>query len=233
MWPTLAVRGYVDVCRGDLSAAAEEPSSVEHLSAVHPRRLRTWLFVVALSLASGPLYAQTAVDAPRFGHGTTVAIAAGAASEGGRLGAVAAGTIGWEVDSRATVVSTFCWLDRGASGDAFAGAFALDVTLLPARVAAPFVEGGFGLYRAFYDLSTAAVPGFYRDRRDANNTAGVLATFTDPMILIGAGVNVFATPHFAIRPQVEAFVVVHGSQRYVAAAFTVRAAYTLERHPFR
>jgi hypothetical protein len=53
------------------------------------------------------------------------------------------------------------------------------------------------------------------------------------MILIGAGVNVFATPHFAIRPQVEAFVVVHGSQRYVAAAFTVRAAYTLERHPFR
>ena len=89
------------------------------------------------------------------------------------------------------------------------------------------------MYRAFYDLARSTVPAFYRDRVDSGNAAGTTVSFVDPMMIVGAGVNIFATPHFALRPQVEAFVVMRGSQRYVATAFTVRAAYNLEHRPFR
>jgi hypothetical protein len=188
---------------------------------------------VTVWLTCAPLFAQTMVDPARFDHGTTVAVAGGIGSEGAGFSPVAAGTVGWEVDSRASVMSTLYWLHRGNGADAFAGAFALEVKLSPQRVATPFLEGGFGLYRAFYDLSRTAVPGFYRDRVNGNNVAGRVVSFADPMILIGAGINIFATPHFALRPQLEAFVVMRGSQRYVATAFTVRAAYNLEHHPFR
>jgi hypothetical protein len=128
---------------------------------------------------------------------------------------------------------SFHWLHQGQGADAFAGAFAVDVNVLPKRVATPFLEGGFGLYRAFYDLSRSAVPAFYRDRVDAGHTAGTTVSFVDPMVIVGAGVNIFAAPHLALRPQVEAFVVTRGSTRYVATAFTVRVAYNLEHQPFK
>jgi len=183
-------------------------------------------------LACAPLAAQSTVDAARVGHGTTAAVAAGLASDDTGVAAVAAGTIAWQVDSRASVVSTFHWLHHGRGADAFAGAFAIDVNLLPRRVASPFVEGGFGLYRAFFDVARRAVPPFYRDRVNMANAAGTTVSFADPMMIVGAGINIYATPHFALRPQVEAFVVAHGSQRYIATAITVRVAYNLEHHPF-
>jgi hypothetical protein len=194
---------------------------------------RIGLFTALALLTCAPLVAQSTVDAARVGHGTTVAAAAGLASMGADIAAVAAGTIAWQVDSRASVVSTFHWLHQGRGADAFAGAFAVDVNLLPRRVVSPFVEGGFGLYRAFYDLARSSVPAFYRDRVNIGHAAGTTVSFADPMMIVGAGVNICATPHFALRPQVEAFVVARGSQRYVVTAFTLRAAYSLERHPFR
>lgn len=198
------------------------------------RRLALICPFTALAVVTcGPLFAQPMVDPARFGQGTTVAIAAGIAAADGGLGAVAAGTIGWQVDSRASVVSTFHWLHQGPGADSFAGAFAVDVDLLPRRSATPFLEGGFGLYRAFYDVARRDVPAFYRDRVNIGHAAGTTVSFVDPMTIVGAGVNVFVTPHFALRPQVEAFVVARGSQRFVAAAFTVRAAYNLEHRPFR
>jgi hypothetical protein len=200
---------------------------------VAPRKPFAGPFVLTVLLTGAPLCAQSTVDAARIGHGTTVAVAAGIASEGEGLTAVAAGTIGWQVDSRASVVSTFHWLHQGRGADAFAGAFAVDVNLRPRSVVTPFLEGGFGLYRAFYDLARSPVPAFYRDRVDMSHAAGTTVSFADPMILVGAGINIFATPHFALRPQVEAFVVVRGSQRFVATAFTVRAAYNLEPIRFR
>jgi hypothetical protein len=197
------------------------------------RITRAGPLAAALWLTGAPLFAQAAVDPTRFGHGTTVAVAAGATSDGAGIGAVAAGTIGWQVDARASVVSTLHWLYQGNGSDAFAGAFAVDINLFPARVVSPFVEGGFGLYKAFYDLARGTVPAFYRDRVDPSNSAGTTVSFVDPMMIVGAGVNIFTTPHFALRPQVEAFVVARGTQRHVATAFTVRAAYNLEHHPFK
>jgi hypothetical protein len=212
-----------------------EPSAtgIDDEDTMNRRLTRAGPLAAVVWLTAAPLFAQATVDATRFGHGTTVAIAGGIASDGAGVGAVAAGTIGWQVDARASVVSTFHWLHQGNGSDAFAGAFAVDVNLLPRRVATPFVEGGFGLYRAFYDVAGSTVPAFYRDRVDVGHAAGTTVSFVDPMMIVGAGVNIFATPHFALRPQVEAFVVTRGSQRHIATAFTVRAACNLEHHPFR
>ena len=196
-------------------------------------RRPTGPLLTMILLVSAPLAAQTALDPARIGHGTTVAVAAGIAEQTAGVGAVAAGTIGWQVDSRASVVSMFYWLHQDRGADAFAGAFAVDVNLLPRRMATPFVEGGFGLYRAFYDLARGRAPAFYRDRADPGNAAGTTVSFADPMMIVGAGVNIFTTPHFAVRPQVEAFIVASGGRRYVATAVTVRVAYNLENHPFR
>ena len=197
------------------------------------RRSACGLVLAIVALSSTPLSAQAPSEVAGVGHATTVAIAAGAGSDGVGSGTVVAGTVGWQVDSRASVVSTFQWCHQGEGADAFAGAFAIDVNLLPRRAAAPFVAAGFGLYRTFYDVARSPMPAFYRDRVDISRMAGTTVSFVDPAMVIGAGVNILTTPHVALRPQVEAFVVARGSQRHVTVAVTVRIAYSVEHQPFK
>jgi hypothetical protein len=52
-----------------------------------------------------------------------------------------------------------------------------------------------------------------------------------PSFILGGGVNLFATRHVAIRPDVEAKIVRRNSQNYVVSAVSVHIAYHFEDHP--
>jgi hypothetical protein len=73
------------------------------------------------------------------------------------------------------------------------------------------------------------MPEFYRRR--VGPGFGTTHTFTDPSFVVGGGVNVFTSRHWAIRPEVEAIVVRRQSRSYVVTAVTVGVAYHFEEHP--
>jgi hypothetical protein len=188
--------------------------------------------LIAVFAACGSLWAQAAPPGNAWSHGTTLSVSAGAATGSSETGAQVGGTIGWEITPRIAVEGNGTWFDRRNGAEAFAATLAVQAALTRTGPVAPFVEGGFGLYRASFDISRSAVPGFYRDRMTPGAIGySVTNTFTDPAVLVGAGLNVFATPHIAIRPQVEAWIVTRNSQSYVMTAVAVRAAYHFENHP--
>jgi hypothetical protein len=161
-----------------------------------------------------------------------LALTGGAATASSDTGPTVALTLGWEITPRLGIEGTGAWLDRHDGADAFSGAILFQTSVLRPRPSAPFVEGGFGLYRASFDLTRSTIPSFYADRITASRVTGVTTnTFTDPALFVGAGYNAFVSRHIAIRPQVEATIVMRNSQTYVVTSVAIRAAYHFEDHP--
>jgi hypothetical protein len=189
-----------------------------------------WL-ALAAALMAAPLRAQTA-PVVNVWRGTTLAVAGGIASASSDTGALISSTIGWEFTPRVGLEGTGAWLDRHDGAEAFSAALSVQASLMRPRPAAPFVEGGFGLYRASFDRTRATIPAFYADRIAASGVTGrTMSTFTDPAFFVGAGYNAFVSRHIAIRPQVEATIVTRNSRTYVVTSVAIRAAYHFEDHP--
>jgi hypothetical protein len=189
-----------------------------------------WLALAAALLAA-PLRAQTA-PVVNVWRGTTLAVTAGAATASSDVGAMAALTIGWEFTPWMGIEGSGAWLDRHDGADAFSGALVFQTAIMRPRPSAPFVEAGFGLYRASFDRTRNTIPAFYADRIAAAGVTGsTTSTFTDPAFFVGAGYNAFVSRHIAIRPQVEATIVTRNSRTYVVTSVAIRAAYHFEDHP--
>jgi hypothetical protein len=192
-----------------------------------------WTALVLLPLAV-PAAAQPAPPANSWSHGTTLNVFAGAGADSSRAGALAGTSIGWEITPAMAIEGSGYWLDRGAGPDAFAAALKLQVGLMMPRGAVPFVSAGVGLYRATVDgASNGTMPDFYRRRMTGAMGPTTLRTFTDPSFILGGGVNVFMTPHIALRPNVETMFVRRHGHGHVVTALAVHLAYHFESHPVR
>jgi hypothetical protein len=187
----------------------------------------TLLMLCAADTAS----AQIAPPPNMWKHGTTVNVFAGAASASSETGALAGGAVGWEVTRIVALEGSGSWLNRREGAEAFAADLKTLVSVMAARPVVPFVEGGIGLYRASFDSSRGTLPGFYQGRMVATGSKVNRMTFTDPSFILGGGVNLFATRHLAIRPEVEAKIVRRNSQTYVVTAVSVHLAYHFDDHP--
>jgi hypothetical protein len=117
-------------------------------------------------------------------------------------------------------------------GEAFAATLSAHVNVTPPRRLVPFLKGGVGLYRASVEAGRPGVPDFYRRRLD-DGPSGLrrMQSFTDPALVLGGGASIFATRHFAIRPEIEAIVARRQAQSFVVAAASVRLVYHFEEHP--
>jgi hypothetical protein len=190
------------------------------------------LIAAALVLAAGATVASAQTIAPPpnlWTHGTTVNLFTGAASAASETGPLAGGAVGWEITRWVAVEGSGAWLNRRESAEAFAAELKALVNVAPSRAVVPFVEGGIGLYRASFDSSRGALPGFYQAR--TTPTAGNRMTFTDPSFVVGGGVNLIASRHMAIRPDVEAKIVRRNSENYVVTAVSIHLAYHFDDHP--
>lgn len=189
--------------------------------------LRVATATLLTTLITTPAAAQaTDVD---WTHGTTVGFEGGVTTGSGETGPHLAGALGWELTPTLKVEGSARWLDRGAEGDAFNAALKIRAGLLQTAFA-PFVEGGFGLYRLTTEAS-GDLPAFYRQRM-ANNEAGILTqTFTDPVFHLGAGVNLFTSRHIALQPAAEMLIVVAEGERQTLGVFSLRLIYHFEDHP--
>jgi hypothetical protein len=192
-----------------------------------------WSALVTLAL-SVPASAQVVPPSTDWGHGTTLNLFAGTGVDSSNAGPLLGTSLGWEVTPRMAIEGSGYWLDRGAGATAFASALKLQAGLTGLHALVPFVEAGIGLYRASFDPTATSVPDFYRRRMDdAASGPRASSEFTDPSFILGGGVNIFVTPHIAIRPDVETMIVRRDAQSYVVTAVTVHMAYHFESHPVR
>jgi hypothetical protein len=180
---------------------------------------------------SVPASAQTDVRTDDWSHGTTLNGFAGLATDT-QSGPVLGGAVGWEVTPGLAIEGSGSWLEFGHGTKAFGGALKVRARLFGRRTVDPFLQAGIGMYRASFEPSAQKVPSFYgRRMRASMRTDGAPVTFTDPTVVAGGGVNIFVNRHLAIRPDVEATVVLRDRRSHVVTTVALHAVYHFESHP--
>jgi hypothetical protein len=195
-----------------------------------PAQLR---YVVSFSialLAATTASAQT--DPMVWRRGTTLNVFGGLAAVSNGRAPLVGGALGWEITPRIGVEASGAWLEWGHGAHSFDAAMRALVPLRPSRSIAPFLAAGVGLHRASFQSEDRRVPEFYRRRIDEQPGAfGVTTTFTDPSLVFGGGVNVFLSRQIAIRPEVDATIVMRDSRTRVVPTARIHLAYHFEDHP--
>lgn len=168
-----------------------------------------------------------------WSRGTTLNIFAGASSEPHKGAFTAGGAIGWQLTPAMAVEGTGAWVDNQSSPTWFTAAMKFQARIAPVGGTNPYVEGGIGLCRSSFDAGDLNVPEFYRKRMVDNplRTSVMSRTFTDPTFAYGAGLNIIATRHIAIRPAAEFTTVFRNHDTLTIMAGVVRVAYHFENHP--
>jgi hypothetical protein len=189
------------------------------------------LTIVALTPAV-PAWTQSALQTNEWARGTTLAGFVGVAADSSRTGPMFGGSVGWELTPRLAIEGSGLWVDHVGEANSFAGALKVQAALLGPHKAVPFVQAGIGLYRASLDRTQGEIPAFYRRRMEPDDAGhGVVRTFTDPALVFGGGANVFLSRSIAIRPDVEAMVVLDDSRAHVVTAVRVNLVFHFEDHP--
>jgi hypothetical protein len=190
------------------------------------------VFIVCLCCGvSATVWAQTDVPAD-WSHGTTLNGFAGVATDSSHSGPALGGAVGWEVTPGLAIEGSGSWLEFGHGTKAFSGSLKVRTRLFGRRTIDPFLQAGIGMYRASFGPGAQTVPSFYGRRMHASMRSDRLpVTFTDPTVVAGGGVNIFVNRHLAIRPDVEATVVLRDRRSHVVTIVAVHAVYHFENHP--
>jgi hypothetical protein len=191
------------------------------------------LSVICLSGALAPTAsAQTDVRPGEWSHGTALSGFAGVSTDSAHTGPLLGGAVGWEVTSRLAIEGNGAWAEFGDGTGAFSGAMKMRVRITGRRTVDPFVQAGVGLYRARFGANETKIPTFYRNRMtDPFAPEGTATTFTDPTIVGGGGINFFVNRHFALRPDVEAAIIIRNRQHHVVTTVAFHAVFHFENHP--
>ena len=196
------------------------------------RAIMVGALVIGLSAAvGGAASAQEVVRPDEWSRGTTLSGFVGMGMDSKHNGPAIGGVIGYEVTPRLTIEGSGSWLEFGEGAHAFAGAVKLRARLWGQRTVDPFLTGGVGFYRASFDRSSNVSPGFYQRRLRMPVSAPGDTSFTDPALVAGAGMNIFVTRHFAVRPDVETFMVLRDRRRHVVTTLSLHAVFHIESHP--
>lgn len=174
--------------------------------------------------------AQTAPEHHAWSEGTTLNAFAGLSVASSDAGALAGGGAGWEMTPLLGLDGRFGWANDVGGGDTFAASLTVIANLQRPRPVVPFLKAGVGLYRASF-TSVDEMPAFYRRRAGDSASPAPTKIFTDPTIVLGTGVNFFASRHFALRPEVNLAFVLDGGHAYTVPTVTFHLAYHFESHP--
>lgn len=195
------------------------------------KAFRSFQLAAFIILATGSVAAAQTVPSHVWSHGTTINLFAGMATAAANAGVTGGGAAGWEVTKVFGIEGLAEWLDRPTGEEGFNVSLNGHLNLTSARPIKPFLKAGVGFYRATFDGSAAEVPDFYKDRiNEPDGAVGMRRTFTDPSLVVGGGMNVFVSRHWAIRPDVAVTIVRDHSASYTVTGVNVHAAYHFEDH---
>jgi len=195
------------------------------------KAFRSLQFAVLFQFAVVSAATAQTVPSHLWSHGTTINLFTGVATASSNPGMTAGGAAGWEVTRLFGIEGLAEWLDRPQGEEGFAVSLTGQMNLTGARPIVPFVKGGVGFYRAIFDSTATEIPDFYRDRLGTAAPLETRQTFTDPSFVIGGGVQVFVSRHWAIRPDAGLTIVKDHGASYLIPGVSVHAAYHFEDHP--
>lgn len=196
-----------------------------------PSQLR-YSVLFALVLLAGTATASAQTDPGAWRRGTTLNIFGGLAATSKDRAPLLGGALGWEISPRIGVEASGAWVEWGHKAHGFDAAIRALVPLRSSRSVAPFLAAGIGLHRASFQTEDRRIPEFYRRRIDEQPGAfGLTTTFTDPSLVFGGGVNVFLSRQIAVRPEVDATIVMRDSRTRVMPTARIHLAYHFEDHP--
>jgi hypothetical protein len=140
----------------------------------------------------------------------------------------AGAAMGWQVTPHFGAEMRGFWLKADEHQNAFSAVVAFRASLRPGHRAVPFVAAGGGVYQMRFDTGFVDAPEFYRQRM--TNLSPVLPhyRFTDPVIALGGGADLFVSRHVAIRPEAMALIVIGGGDHRTVPAYGVQVAYHFE-----
>lgn len=180
-----------------------------------------------------PVWAQGAQRAT--GLSVSVGVADDSAATGGTVG----GSVHVDLTPTIGVEGAGRWLHRGDDASAFAADLVgLVGTRLSERMM-PYVAAGVGVYRASFDVPAGSagppstVPGFYARRFTATPIGGGSRnfSFTDPSLILGAGVSFSASRSLVLRPDVRMLFVRRDGDTHKVLVATVNVGFRFERRP--
>jgi hypothetical protein len=118
------------------------------------------------------------------------------------------GSIGWELTPRFEIQALGAWFPRRGS-DEFAADLKLLMNVTRPSTLVPYVSAGAGLYQGLLE----------RARRETNPTG-----------VMGAGLHLYLSSHFSLRPEASVRFVIDRSEVYRVAAITFAVTYHFEEH---
>ena len=191
---------------------------------------RLALVAAVCCCVTAPVLAQSAAGAAA--RATSLSGFAGAAGNGDHQGWMFGGSAGWDFTPLVAIEATGAWVDRSTQADAFTGALKLRAAFRGRDKVAPFVTGGVGLYRASFTRGSTNMPEFYQQRFETRADGGRMnATFMDPSLVFGGGLNLFLSRAVAIRPSIEGLFVFRGSRHQLITTGGLNIAYYFEHRP--
>lgn len=183
--------------------------------------------LVLASIILGGVASGQPADVATMGRGTTLTGFVGAAVDPNESAPLAGGSAGWRLTPRVAIEGSGLWIDRNDGATAFAASLNAELALGSHHTTTPFVQGGVGLYTARFTTVSTSIPEFYARRLQAHEGT----TFTDPTLTGGGGVNIDISRRVALRPDVQAIVVMRSSHAFVSTAFRLHLVYHFEDHP--
>jgi hypothetical protein len=193
--------------------------------------------LLALAGITGTASAQTKprINPPTsdmWRHGSTLSLFGGASGANSDFASMGGGALGWEITPRVAIEGSGSWYEWGHQTHAFAAALKTNVAVTTARPFVPFVAAGVGLYRASVAMGDSRMPEFYRARMPGfDGSLNASRIFMDPSVLVGGGVNLFVSRHYAIRPAVDATIVMRDGHTQTVTSAVVHVTYHFEDHP--
>ena len=188
--------------------------------------------LVAITLFTAAVSASAQTDPTVWRRGTTLNVFSGLSATSDDRAPLVGGALGWEITPRIGVEANGSWLEWGHHAHSFEAAIRALAPLRRSRSIAPFVAAGVGLHRTWFQVADPRVPTFYRRRLEGqSDPLGVTATFTDPSLVAGGGVNIFLSRQIAVRPEVDATIIMRDARTRVLPTVRVHLAYHFEDHP--
>lgn len=195
------------------------------------RRIVRFAAMTAACVAwSTAAVAQSPAAPGEWNHGTTLNAFVGASGDTTQVGTAFGGAIGWEVTPSIAIEGGGAWTAFGHDTTAFSGTLKVRARVGGTRTVDPFFLAGIGMYHTSFGEHETAIPDFYRRRLDSGDNA-FTRTFTDPSLVAGGGISLFLSRHVAIRPDVEAAIVVANGSSHVVTTAAVHFVYHFEDHP--
>jgi hypothetical protein len=187
--------------------------------------IASMLTLAAVAATARPASAQ----AVNWNENWVLGVSTGAASASSETGATLGAAVNWGLSSRVGLEASSTWLSRRGANEAVAVAITSQVVVWRREPVSAFARGGVGAFVMTLDTSSADIPEFYRNRI-ASLPAGSTRAFTDPSLVIGAGVDLRASRHLHVRPSIDFVTVLRDRRTMTVTMAAIQVAYHFESH---